>query len=449
MRKKGAKSGQALVLSVVVLVIVLGFSLLVATIFESGPRKPERIDALAESEDECVVCHREETPGILEQYGHSTMAHADVSCRDCHEVAVGYPGSAEHEGANVLAVPSTARCQQCHEREVEQYYNSRHALPSYVAYAGTSGLTPEQRKRYDSIPEAQFQPNRSRNALHKLEGEAITKFACETCHDIGKPHVDGSVGDCTKCHLRHDFSIVQARKPETCNACHIGPDHPQWEIYQESPHGIAYQTMSDNWNWEAEAGTIDTKDFPAPTCSTCHFGSFGESETTHDAGDRLSWFLFEPQTKRRPGWEENAAKMKQVCSECHNDQFVKTFYTDADAAVARVNEWVVESDEIRDRMKEAGHLTPEPFDQPFDYEHFELWHHWGRTAKFGTWMQGPDYVQWHGAYEVLKSMAHLKEMEHEAFKDAAAPTTKPTHQPSEEGSPTQPAPAQVNPQVND
>ena len=52
-------------------------------------------------------------------------------------------------------------------------------------------------------------------------------------------------------------------------------------------------------------------------------------------------------------------------------------------------------------LKKAGLLTDEPFDEPIDYTYFELWHHWGRTAKFGTWMQGPDYVQWHGIYEVL------------------------------------------------
>ena len=34
--------------------------------------------------------------------------------------------------------------------------------------------------------------------------------------------------------------------------------------------------------------------------------------------------------------------------------------------------------------------------------YFELWHYWGRTAKFGVWMQGPDYTQWHGIYELLE-----------------------------------------------
>ncbi len=58
-------------------------------------------------------------------------------------------------------------------------------------------------------------------------------------------------------------------------------------------------------------------------------------------------------------------------------------------------------------VKQAGGLTDAPFDQPVDFSYFELWHHWGRTAKFGAWMQGPDYTQWHGAYEILKSLSEL------------------------------------------
>jgi hypothetical protein len=69
-------------------------------------------------------------------------------------------------------------------------------------------------------------------------------------------------------------------------------------------------------------------------------------------------------------------------------------------------------------LNEKGLLTPAPFDEPIDYTYFELWHHWGRTAKFGTWMQGPDYSQWHGAYEVIKALANLQEMVNEKLQAA-------------------------------
>jgi hypothetical protein len=229
-----------------------------------------------------------------------------------------------------------------------------------VAYAGQEALTAELLPIYQAIPEGGYVDDkiRARNSLHAIEGPEITKFACESCHDVGKPAADGSVGECQKCHLRHEFSLEQARKPETCNACHIGPDHPQWEIYQESPHGIAYATDGDTWNWEAEPGTLDTLDFPAPTCATCHMSGFGATGTTHDVGDRLTWYLAAPISGRRPVWQENMTRMQGVCRECHNQNFIEEFYTDADKAVERVNEWVIESDEIIAPLVENDLLTP-------------------------------------------------------------------------------------------
>jgi hypothetical protein len=416
----GVQSGRLFIIGLVVVVVVIGLVLIVMAITRSGTTEgiAEDVDVLANSTDECVVCHRKTTPGIVEQYGHSTMAAAEVDCQACHEVKADYPGAVEHEGTYVLQSPSTAMCQDCHTVEVAQYNASRHGIPAYVAYAGSQDLSPEHLAMYEAISEGGFSPDKSRNAIAELEGPDMRKFTCEGCHNIGKPAEDGSVGQCQKCHLRHEFSLEQARKPETCNHCHIGPDHPQWEIYQESPHGIAYATMGHNWNWEVEPGTLEVTDFPAPTCSICHMSGFGTSATTHDVGDRLTWFLFAPISTRRPAWQDNKVRMLGVCLECHNQNFIDQFYTDADKATERVNEWVTESDEIMAPLKENGLLTPEPFDEVIDFVYFNLWHHWGRTAKFGVWMQGPDYSQWHGAYEVLHDLAELREMAGERLQAA-------------------------------
>jgi hypothetical protein len=400
-----------LILGVLAVLFVGGMALVVLAIARAGePATVRPVDALARSDDECVVCHRRTTPGIVEQFGRSSMAAAEVSCRNCHEVPAGYPGSNEHEGAVILSSPTPARCAECHAAELAQFNQSRHSLPAYVAVAGTEGLSPQHLAMYQAIPEGGFAPDKMRHALFALEGPAVTHFACEACHNVGRPQADGSAGECEKCHLRHEFSLEQARKPETCNACHIGPDHPQWEIYQESPHGIAYATGGDSWNWEAEPGTLSVSDFPAPTCAVCHFSGFGTSATTHDVGDRLTWFLFAPISARRPAWEDNQVRMQGVCRSCHNTVFIEDFYAAADLATEAVNAWVAQSDEMVAPLKERGLLTSEPFDEPLDYVYFELWHHWGRTAKFGTWMQGPDYVQWHGAYEVLSDLAELEEL---------------------------------------
>ena len=401
---------RVLIVGLISVVIVLGLAFVVLSVGRSAlPPQPERVDALARSDDECVVCHRRTTPGIVRQYGYSTMAAAEVSCSDCHEVQAGYPGAGEHEGVHILNHPTPAMCQRCHIPEVAQFNQSRHGLPAYVAMVGVRDLSPELLAAYEAIPEGGFSPDKMRNALYALEGPDITRFACESCHNVGRPHPDGAVGQCHKCHLRHEFSLEQARKPETCNACHIGPDHPQWEIYQESPHGIAYATGGERWHWEAEAGTLTVDDFPAATCAICHMSGFGASGTTHDVGDRMTWYLFAPVSERRPSWQDNRTRMQNVCRECHSNDFVQTFYTHADAAVEAVNVWVKESNAIVAPLKEQDLMTDTPFDEPIDFTLFELWHHWGRTAKFGVWMQGPDYTQWHGAYEVLSDLADLRE----------------------------------------
>jgi hydroxylamine dehydrogenase len=407
--KSPLRTARALIIGLAAVIVVLGAALIIMAIGRSGTQVPlEQINVLADSNDPCVVCHRRTTPGIVEQYSHSRMAAANVSCQQCHVVQSNYPSAEEHQGVYILRSPTTAICQNCHGVEVAQFYQSRHSLPAYVAFAGSKDLSPQLLAMYQAIPEGTFNPDSSRNAIAELEGPDMTPFTCANCHSIGAPAADGSVGECQKCHLRHEFSREQARKPETCNACHIGPDHPQYEIYTESPHGIAYHTLGQNWHWEAAPGTLTVNDFPAPTCAICHMSGFGPSGTTHDVGDRLTWFLFAPISQRRPNWQDNMVRMQGVCMACHNKNFIDDFYTAADTATERVNSWVQQSDAMIAPLKDKGLLTAAPFDEPIDYTYFELWHHWGRTAKFGTWMQGPDYAQWHGAYEVLKALVELK-----------------------------------------
>ncbi|UCE98006.1 MAG: hypothetical protein JSV74_01375, partial [Dehalococcoidia bacterium] len=323
----------------------------ITTLTESQPQTvivdtTERTNWLEGSDDLCVVCHSINTPGIVEQFGYSKMAAAGNTCRDCHEVDPSYPGAEEHSRFFRIIQPTPAICQECHELEVEQFYQSRHSLPAYVAMVGTQNLTPEHLAMYESIPEGGYAPDKERNALYILEGPDITRFACEGCHNIGRPNIDGSVGQCQDCHQRHIFSLEQARKPETCNACHIGPDHPQWEIYQESGHGIAYAVDGHNWNWDASSNSLTVRDMPAATCATCHHSAFGTAEATHDMGERLTWYLFASISERRPNWQENQARMQRVCLQCHNNNFVSEFYTDADKATEAVNDWVVESNDI-------------------------------------------------------------------------------------------------------
>lgn len=426
---------RVLIAGLVSLIVIAAVVLILRlTGLPTQPVREQPVDALANSTDACVTCHRRSSPGIVQQFGFSTMAAAKVTCQDCHEVAKDYPGAVEHEGTFVLQAPTTAKCQPCHQAEVAQYNQSRHGLPAYIAWAGTEGLSPQLMQQFQSIPEGQYAPSKARNIIGAMEGPDVTRFACEVCHSIGRPAADGSVGRCQTCHLRHTFSLEQARKPETCNACHIGPDHPQWEIYTESPHGISYHTSGANWNWTADPGTLTVKDFPAPTCATCHISGFGGAGTTHDVGDRLAWYLFAPVSERRPAWQDNRARMQTVCLDCHNKQFIDAFYADGDKAVTATNDFVNQGAAIMKSLQDQKLITPTQFDEPVEYTNFELWHHWGRTTKFGVWMQGPDYSQWHGAYEMLKALTDMKDFASEkqtepAAGPGAAPAATPTAKP--------------------
>jgi len=183
---------KALIVGLVVVIIVLGSALIVLAIGRSGTTvAKEDVNVLETSNDECIVCHKRTTPGIIEQYGHSTMAAAEVICSDCHEVSSDYPGAVEHEGSYVLQSPTTAMCEKCHVSEVAQYNQSRHGLPAYVAFAGSKDLPDEMLVKYEAIPEGGYSPDKERNALYHIEGPAITPFACKDCHNIGKPAVDG------------------------------------------------------------------------------------------------------------------------------------------------------------------------------------------------------------------------------------------------------------------
>ena len=107
------RSARTLIFGLVAVIVVLGAALIIMAIGRSGTQvEALQVNALANSDNACVVCHRRTTPGIVEQFGHSTMAEANVTCQQCHEVKSDYPGAEEHEGTYVLATPTTAMCEK-------------------------------------------------------------------------------------------------------------------------------------------------------------------------------------------------------------------------------------------------------------------------------------------------------------------------------------------------
>jgi hydroxylamine dehydrogenase len=363
--------------------------------------------------DKCATCHQRVTPDIVYQYAMSTMAKSGVKCEDCHVVEKNNPLGHDHEGFFITYSPTPKQCARCHVRETDEFEHSRHAGPAWMALTGFDDFSPEQRKLTEEIPELTRGPNgiptATRNALFDIEGPDVTPAACQSCHSIGKPNQDGSIGNCNKCHLRHEFSLAQVRKPEVCGQCHLGPDHPQDEIYKESAHGVMYATQGEKWNWNQKAGRLTVQDMPAPTCATCHMSGFGGEGTTHEVGTRLSMFLFAAVSTNRPNSEQNRRNMETLCYNCHSKPFVKNVYQRADSVTSFVNARVQEATNIINGLIKDKVITSKPFATQISFDAFDLWHYYGRTAKFAAYMQGPDYVQWHGVYPLLKQLNKVKE----------------------------------------
>ena len=101
--------------------------------------------------------------------------------------------------------------------------------------------------------------------------------------------------------------------------------------------------------------------------------------------------------------------MKSICANCHSDQFINKFYVRADSVTSFVNSKVKEANDIMTGLVKDGILGKKPFAHQISFTAFDLWHYYGRTAKFGAYMQGPDYVQWHGIYPLLKELNKLKD----------------------------------------
>ncbi|MEZ4655204.1 MAG: multiheme c-type cytochrome [Candidatus Eisenbacteria bacterium] len=350
----------------------------------------------------CAACHAEISPGLHNQWQNSRHGAEGVTCIDCHGADASEPDAFLHEGAYVATLVTPRDCGQCHEQEAAEVERSYHA---------TAGLILESNDAY---------------LAHVAAGQPVAIAGCESCHGtkvqidpaspnklsskswpnsgIGRLNPDGSKGSCSACHTRHSFSKAQARQPEACSKCHLGPDHPQKEVYEESKHGNAYYTNVPKMNLDDEEWIVGVDYFVAPTCATCHMSATLHQERTHDVGARISWTLRPPISKHTDSWEEKRGNMRDVCSACHGPRFVDGHYYQYDAVVRLYNEEVCRAGDGPDEPDQERHLLENPasFSNEIEWTYWELWHHEGRRARHGAAMMGPDYTWWHGLYEVAQ-----------------------------------------------
>jgi nitrate/TMAO reductase-like tetraheme cytochrome c subunit len=353
----------------------------------------------------CAECHARLQYSVVHEYEMSAHAKKGITCLDCHQPSEGQQKK-DHHGFVISTHLTAGNCRSCHEGVYQEFLHSRHAAPSWAAIYGEKGLTPEQVAFSE-----QFQPGGTKRPPHPFvnaEGGAAMVSGCEQCHAVGKPNDDGTIGSCTNCHSRHTSSVALARRPSTCGQCHMGPDHSQIEIYDESKHGVMFAAQEHLLKLDADPKTLSTRDMFVPTCATCHMSGINGLKVTHDPSDRLGWYLANPISEKRPNYLRAQTNMKQVCAQCHTQPLVDRVYSQAEQVVASTNGKVTDAKAIVDGLRKDGMLTGPPFSNPIDFTYFDLWHYDGRTSKHAAFMGGADFVQWHGNYGLMQKTVQLK-----------------------------------------
>ncbi|MEA1897390.1 MAG: ammonia-forming cytochrome c nitrite reductase subunit c552 [Bacteroidota bacterium] len=399
-----------------------------------APRKIEIKRGYTEVAAKCIECHAEKTPGIIENWKLGNMAGAGVSCYDCHMVEASSPMASQCsglKGTDIMISPmvSSATCARCHPSEVDEFLKSGHANLSRDAVY--------DKKKAGGVLVALQVKNEGAAFLGVEEG-SLTNHAsrtsgCIMCHGsvvevgpdnkpikstwpagVGTLYPDGSVGTCTVCHTRHQFSIPEARKPEACASCHLGPDHPDIEIYLESKHGQIFATHGEDWEWDSAPGTWQPGDYTAPTCATCHMSGIGELETTHNVNDRLKWDLMHKRSEIRSGARGDGVKgdklMRKVCVNCHGTSHTDNTRKTLDSAVALYNVYWDEAVKMKKDLKAKGLLKKDPWKDGYLEMMYYLWHHTGRRARQGAAMNGPDYAHWHGFFQMFQVMKDMQDI---------------------------------------
>jgi hypothetical protein len=384
-------------------------------------RKEYRIErGVSEEAQKCIKCHSELKPGIVADWADSRHAHANITCIDCHQAEAADPDISvkhlEHTQTKISPIVSPKDCSRCHPHEAEQYSRSKHAKTLEIVWK----IDPWMNKGLN-------------NALERRTG-------CYHCHGsvvevidggldggtwpnvgVGRINPDGSKGSCSSCHTRHKFSLAEARKPEACGQCHLGPDHPQVEIFNESKHGAIYHAEGQTWKWDSAPGTwTPGVDYRTPTCSVCHMSGVRDVPGTHDVTERLAWETQAPLTVRpsefkpmpaKTDWKKERQKMKDVCLACHSSRWTDAHFINLDEAVANYNDiYFKPMKKLVDELYEKKLLDKTtPLDEKIEVDMYELWHNEGRRARFGTAMMAPDYAWWHGFYELKKRCMEMEQ----------------------------------------
>lgn len=386
---------------------------------------------------ECVDCHKQITPNIVSDWQLSKHSQNGINCSVCH----GNKHTSDKDVANVR-IPTPETCAACHALQVQQFKSGKHAF-------GWASMK--------AMPTAHWQP------MALMEGMK----GCGGCHKLGlkteaeikelkKGGAGFGVASCDACHTRHTFSVEEARQPQACQTCHMGFDHPQWEMYSSSKHGVRYLLKQNKTLSETVA---------APTCQTCHMQDGNHANRTawgflavrlpmpedkQWAADRATVLqglgVLDPEGKptarldvvkaadvarlTQEDWQKERDKMVKTCNQCHSINFAKAELEKGDKMIKEADHLMAEAIRTVVYLYKDGILKkPKNYTYPFpdlltfhdaptviEQKLFVMFlEHRMRTFQ-GTFHANPDYALWYGWSEMQRDLTEIKEMAKELRK---------------------------------
>jgi hydroxylamine dehydrogenase len=377
----------------------------------------------------CEECHYSVTPSIVSDWQISRHSQSGVECATCH--------SDQHKSALDVAnvkIPTPETCGECHRDRVNEYKKGKHG----VAWAAMKAM-----------PTMHFQP------MALTEGMK----GCGGCHKIGvkseeeikqlKKNGSGfGIASCDACHTRHTFSREEAQQPQACQTCHMGFDHPQWEMYSASKHGVRYLLKQNK---------VLPDNTAAPKCQTCHMQ--GGNHEVRTAWGFLAVRLPMPEDKQwaddratilqglgvldpagkptarldvvkaadvarldQESWQRERDKMITTCNQCHSKNFAKGELEKGDKMVKEADHLMAEAirtvsalykDGILKQPKHYASGFPDLLafhDAPTTIEQklFVMFLEHRMRAFQGTFHANPDYALWYGWSEMQMDLTEIK-----------------------------------------
>ena len=386
--------------------------------------------AMAAAKSACIDCHKKVTPGVVKQHLEGKMSKKGVDCSSCH--------GSEHktmDDAKLAMMPTPETCAGCHKKQTDQFKAGKHNL----AWIASS-----------SMPMMGHQPKAVAGGDYK---------GCTSCHKIGvQPDADKTGyryghAQCDSCHTRHSFKKSEAQDPRACQTCHMGFDHPQYEMYSASKHGVRYLLKQSK---------VLPNNVAAPTCQSCHMQN-GQHEVRTAWGflavrlpmpENVVWRedrtailqalgILDPTGKptgrldvvkgaqvarlTQEDWQKERDKMIKTCNECHSVNFAKAELAKGDQIIADIDHLTAEAIRTIASLYKDGVLAkPSNYAYPFpDLLTFQdaptpieqrlfvmFLEHRNRTFQ-GMFHNNPDYTWWYGYSELQRDLTEIKYMAQE------------------------------------